>query len=246
MGKIIEIKSLNVKYGKETILDNISLSVEAGEFVSVMGQSGCGKSTLLYSMTGMNRIESGSICLDSQEIAGLSEQEMSKVRLEKMGFVFQKANMLKNLSIRDNIAFPAIQLKRKSKEEIMAKASALMQRFGIAEVENHEITKVSGGQLQRAAICRALINEPRILFCDEPTGALNSSTTKEIMKAFQEVHDGGTTVFMVTHDAKVAARADRVIYLEDGKIKNEMHMERGMPEEAREAAAAKWLSGLGF
>lgn len=145
-----------------------------------------------------------------------------------MGFIFQKPNFIKNLSVADNIVFPAFQLGKKSRKEIVCDAETLMKKMGIITVADHDIRKVSGGQLQRVAICRAMINHPDILFGDEPTGALDSSSTKEVMDILEQINLGGTTILLITHDAKVAERADRIIYLEDGKIKDEFRQKKGI------------------
>lgn len=243
-----EVKKLCKSFDGNEILKNIHFQIVTGEFVAVMGQSGCGKSTLLYCISGMDRPTSGEILFDGQEMLTLSDKDMEKIRLQRMGFIFQKANFLKNLSIADNIVFPAFQLGQKSRGEILKEAEYLMGRLGILAVADHDIRKVSGGQLQRAAICRAMINHPDILFGDEPTGALNSSATKEVMDILGQINRDGTTVLLVTHDAKVAARADRVIYLEDGKIKDDFRLgkykENNQPR--REQHMKDWLGVMKF
>ena len=222
--------------------------MDANEFVAVMGQSGCGKSTLLYCVSGMDRPTSGEIRFDGCEMLGLSDKEMEKLRLQHMGFIFQKANFLKNLSIADNIVFPAFQLGGRNRTEIRREAEQMMDRLGIIFVADHDIRQVSGGQLQRAAICRAMINHPDILFGDEPTGALNSSTTQEVMDIVSEINREGTTVLFVTHDAKVAARADRIIYLEDGRIKDELRIGKYKDSDRweRERKMQGWLGKMKF
>lgn len=225
--KKIEVNGLFKSFDGNSVLKDISFQIESGEFVAVMGQSGCGKSTLLYSVSGMDRPTKGQIRFDNRELSALSEKQMQNLRLEHMGFIFQKPNFIKNLSIADNIVFPAFQLGKRSRKEIVADAENLMKKMGILCVADHDIRKVSGGQLQRAAICRAMINHPHILFGDEPTGALDSSSTKEVMDILEQINLSGTTILLVTHDAKVAARADRIIYLEDGKIKDEFRQKKG-------------------
>lgn len=244
----LEVKNLCKNFDGSEVLKNIHLQIAAGEFAAVMGQSGCGKSTLLYCISGMDRPTSGEIRFDGQEILALSDKEMEKLRLRHMGFIFQKANFLKNLSIADNIVFPAFQLGRQSREEIVKEAERLMGRLDILDVAEHDIRRVSGGQVQRAAICRAMINHPDILFGDEPTGALNSSATKEVMDIFGQINREGTTVLLVTHDAKVAARADRVIYLEDGKIKDEFRLGKYKENHQlrREQHMKDWLGVMKF
>jgi putative ABC transport system ATP-binding protein len=174
---------------------------------------------------------------------------MSKVRLTRMGFVFQQPHFLSNLNVRDNILLPALKAApRHGREAAISRVDALMERFGIAPVRSHGITQVSGGQLQRASICRALAGEPSVLFADEPTGALNSSKTAEVMDAFTEVHRGGTTIVMVTHDPGVAVRGERVIYLRDGAVVAAREIGRWEPDTAhrREDVLLAWLRDLGF
>ena len=245
---ILEAKGICKSFEGSEVLRDISFQVEKGEFVAVMGQSGCGKSTLLYSLSGMDSPTGGEVVFEGQRLTDLPEKEMEKLRLTRMGFIFQRANFLKNLSIEDNIIFPAFQAGEKSRQKIVKEAEELMERMGIMSVADHDIRKVSGGQLQRAAICRAMINHPAILFGDEPTGALNSSATKEVMDILEKIHQTGTTILLVTHDAKVAARAERVIYLEDGRIRDEYRP--GSLEDAKEGKREEtlddWLAKMGF
>ena len=179
--KILNIQGICKNFEGNRVLKDVIFQIEKGEFVAVMGQSGCGKSTLLYSISGMDKPTKGEVFFEGRNLSGLSEKETEKLRLNRMGFIFQKANFLKNLSIEDNIVFPAFQAGRKSRKEIVAEAEKLMEQMGILAIADKDIRKVSGGQLQRASICRAMINQPDILFGDEPTGALNSSATKEVM-----------------------------------------------------------------
>ena len=245
---MLEIKGMNKSYGENRILQDVDLKVADGEFVAIMGQSGCGKSTLLYCASGMDRPDSGQVRLDSKELSGLSDQEMERMRLTRMGFIFQKPNFLKNLSIRDNIMFPAMTLKKQTKKEIAQRAEALMEKMDILKIAEHDIRTVSGGQLQRAAICRALINSPELVFGDEPTGALNSSATQEVMDILNRINQEGTAILLVTHDARVAARADRVIYLEDGCVKDELVQGRYEKTDlnGREKRLRYWLEEMGF
>ena len=206
---MIRVIGLCKKYGDIDILKDIDFHIRKGEFTAIMGQSGCGKSTLLYCVSGMDQPTAGEVYFEERKLSAISEKEMERLRLERMGFIFQKANFLKNLSIEDNIVFPAFQAGEISRGEIVKEAETLMEQMGIRQIADHDIRKVSGGQLQRAAICRAMINHPAILLGDEPTGALNSSATKEVMDILNEINSRGTTVLLVTHDAKVAARADQ-------------------------------------
>ncbi|ONK21123.1 ABC transporter ATP-binding protein [Bacillus sp. VT-16-64] len=220
------VRSFQVGHEKQIVLDGVSIEINEGEFVSVMGPSGSGKSTLLYALSGMDDINGGKVSFDGKDLSSLSEKELADIRRTKMGFVFQQPILLKNLNILDNIILPAMRDNRKSAEKITEKARALMKKVGIAGLENRDITQVSGGQLQRAGICRALISNPEMIFGDEPTGALNSKTAQEMMDIISEINSEGTAVILVTHDAKVAARTERIMFMRDGKIVSEMRLEK--------------------
>lgn len=248
MDTMIQVNKISKEYDGNPVLTDVTISIQKGEFVAIMGQSGCGKSTLLYNMSGMDRATSGSVFWKGKELYELGEKELSRLRLSEMGFVFQRANLLKNLSIEENILFPGLQLKKMEKKELQNRADLLMREMGIDEIRKQDIKKVSGGQLQRAAICRALINEPEVLFGDEPTGALNAGTTGEILALLDDIHQKGTTIVLVTHDANVAVRADRVIYLADGSIRDEMMLGsyEKREEENRHGKLLAWLGEMGF
>ena len=230
---------------KSDVLCGINLKVNRGEFVSIMGASGSGKSTLLYSISGMDKITSGKILYNGKNISHMTDKEISKIRLMDMGFVFQKSCLLKDLTIKENIMLPGIKAGKLNKSEVEIEANRLMDLVGIKAVADSDINQVSGGQLQRAAICRGLINKPEMLFCDEPTGALNSSSTLEVMNILNEIHNSGTSIVVVTHDAKVAARAERIIFLSDGNIKDEYTLSKWSSSnkngEDREYDILQWL-----
>ncbi|MFW6299095.1 MAG: ABC transporter ATP-binding protein, partial [Bacillota bacterium] len=217
METILSVKNLSKSFGDTKVLNRIDFEVKEGDFISIMGHSGSGKSTLLYSVSGMDKPSSGDVFLCGEEISKLDDEKMSAIRLSQMGFIFQHSYLLKNLSIKDNIVLPGFKLDKVSRDAVNAHADALMIKTGIDHIGMHDIKKVSGGQLQRAAICRALINKPVILFGDEPTGALNSSTSKEVLDIINQINQEGTTIIIVTHDVKVAARSDEIIYLMDGR-----------------------------
>ncbi|MDO5739296.1 MAG: ABC transporter ATP-binding protein [Ornithinimicrobium sp.] len=248
----LECKNLTKTYSSTDpptqVLNGIDLTVEAGEFLVIMGASGSGKSTLLYNVSGMDRPTSGSVHLLGRDLTSLSDAEMSHVRLTQMGFIFQQGYFLGNLNIRDNILLPALKAAPDATEEATARVDALMERFGIVEVRRHGITEVSGGQPQRASISRALASSPAVLFADEPTGALNSSMSTEVMDALSDVHASGTTLIMVTHDPACAARGDRVIYLRDGRLIDARSLGTWTEDRAteREDELLAWLRELGF
>ncbi|MBM7411141.1 putative ABC transport system ATP-binding protein [Clavibacter michiganensis] len=230
------------------VLNGIDLTVRQGEFLAVMGASGSGKSTLLYCISGMDRPTKGSVRLGDVDLTDLSDREMSHTRLTRMGFIFQQAYFLSNFNVRDNILLAALKAQPKGRVEVEARVDAMLERFGIAHVAEHGITQVSGGQLQRASICRALATRPSVVFADEPTGSLNSSMTQEVMDALTDVHRDGTTVMMVTHDPACAARADRVVYLRDGLIVDERDLGAWQPADAgrREDELLTWLRAHDF
>ncbi|MBO5607486.1 MAG: ABC transporter ATP-binding protein [Treponema sp.] len=245
---VLEVRNLCKKYGDTEILHNVNFDIGEDEFVAIMGQSGGGKSTLLYTVSGMDSPDSGNVFLAGDEITKLSAKKMQEIRLSKMGFVFQKTSFLKNLSVADNIVYPAFQLGKSSRSEILEEAASLMEKMGISKIASRDISEVSGGQLQRAAICRAMINHPSILFGDELTGALNSSTTQEVMNILAAINRDGTAILVVTHDSKVAMRADRVIFLEDGNIKDVLSLGKYRSEDfsAREKRMKEWLDVMKF
>lgn len=250
MKALLEVNNLCKNFEDTQILNDINLKVEKGDFIAIMGQSGSGKSTLLYGISGMDRPTSGSVLLNGKDISKLDDEKMSQIRLNQMGFIFQHSYLLKNLSIRDNIVLPGFKAGTLSRKQVNKNADSLMVKTRIDSIATHDIKKVSGGQLQRAAICRALINQPDMLFGDEPTGALNSSTSKEVMDIINAVNIEGKTVIIVTHDVKVAARADRVIFLMDGNIYDEMRLGKYYEEEKKESSREKelheWLEKMGF
>lgn len=250
---MIEIRNLTKTFETggqaTTVLNDISFTVSPGEFVAVMGQSGSGKSTLLYTASGMDQLTSGHVLIDGTNLADQDEAELADLRLHKMGFVFQHNYLLKNLTIRDNICLPAFQAKRLGRPEVAAKADGLLERMMIEDIADKPIQQVSGGQLQRAAICRALINDPVILFADEPTGALNSRASAEVIGIFNALNRDGATIMMVTHDPRIASRTDRIVYLSDGRVVDEYRPGRFDPDaddHDRVERTLDWLVSKGF
>ena len=221
---ILEVKDLCKTYivnkRQNNVLKNVSFTVEEGEMVAVMGPSGSGKSTLLYAVSGMDGITAGEVLFCGRNIAKMGERELADLRLDEMGFIFQQMYMLKNLTVLDNIMLPAVQSNKntETRKEIVRRGQDLMRKLGIIEIADNDINEVSGGQLQRACICRSMINNPKMIFADEPTGALDSMTADEIMQIFERLNMSGKTVIIVTHDKDIAARCKRVIELSDGEI----------------------------
>ncbi len=254
MKTILSVKDLCKTYivnkRQNNVLKNVSFEISEGEMVAVMGPSGSGKSTLLYSVSGMDNITAGTVEFDGRDIGKMKKRELARLRLLDMGFVFQQMLMLKNLTIIDNIILPACQANngRKRKERVEA-GERLMHKLGIIDVADNDINEVSGGQLQRACICRSMINDPKMIFADEPTGALNSSASNEVMSELNRINSEGTTIMLVTHDVKVAAKCSRVMYIVDGDICGEYNLERYSENSnlrERERCLANWLMEFGW
>ena len=254
MNTLITSENITKSYGlgdeKRNVLDGVSVNIRQGEFVAVMGPSGSGKSTLMFALSGMDRVDDGKVTFDGADMSQLKENELADLRRTKMGFIFQQPTLLKNLNIFDNIILPSMRNGGKNAAQVTEKAKKLMKQTGIAGLEQRDITQASGGQLQRVGICRALMSEPKIIFGDEPTGALNSKSAGEIMGLLADIHRSGTTILLVTHDVKVAAKTERVLYLLDGKIAGEYQpgasAETCHDPKAREEGLTAWLAEMKF
>ena len=236
---------------QNNVLKNVNLEVKEGEMVAIMGPSGSGKSTLLYAISGMDRATSGQVLFEGKDLTKLSEKELAKIRLDEMGFIFQQMYMMKNLTILDNIVLPAAESKKskESRQEKQERGEQLMRKMGIIEIADNDINEVSGGQLQRACICRSMINNPKMIFADEPTGALNRTSSDEVMEELAKLNADGTTVMLVTHDVKVAAKCTRVMYIVDGNIRDEYNLgrcESNSQVRERERALNNRLLELGW
>ena len=246
-------KTYIVNKRQNNVLRNVNLEIKSGEMVAVMGPSGSGKTTLLYTVSGMDEASAGKVDFFGKELTNLKANEMSDLRLQEMGFVFQQMYMLKNLSIYDNIILPAYQAshdhKTSSRHEIKERANMLMQKLGINDVADNAVTEVSGGQLQRACICRSLINQPKIIFADEPTGALNKQNSIDVMRELTNINAEGTSIMLVTHDMKVASQCERVLYIEDEDIRDEITLGKYQATDdmcARERKLNDWLIKMGW
>ncbi|MBR6337839.1 MAG: ABC transporter ATP-binding protein [Ruminococcus sp.] len=252
MEKILEVKDLCKTYivnkRQNNVLRNVSFHIDKGEMVAVMGPSGSGKSTLLYTVSGMDKMTAGNVSFCGRELSALNENELAKMRLDDMGFIFQQMYMMKNLSVLDNIILPAVKSKKnsESRSETARRARELMKKLGIDDIADNDINEVSGGQLQRACICRSMINSPDMIFADEPTGALNRTSSEEVMEQLVKLNNEGTTLMCVTHDAKVAAKCSRVLYIVDGNIKGEFPLDRSTPLRERERSLNSWLMEMGW
>ena len=222
------IKTFGVGEEKHRVLNEVSVTIGSGEFVSIMGPSGSGKSTLLYALSGMDGIDSGEVAFEGRRLSGLSDDALSDLRRNRMGFVFQQPTLLKNLNILDNIILPQTRDRKRNVKQLTAKARLLMRQMGIEDLEERDITQASGGQLQRAGICRALMGEPGIVFGDEPTGALDSKSSRLLLERLEVLNrERGATILMVTHDAFTASCCRRVVFLRDGKIFAQLERDGG-------------------
>ena len=254
MACILEVKDLCKTYvvnkRQNNVLKNVNFSVGEGEMVAVMGPSGSGKSTLLYAVSGMDNITAGEVRFCGKNIAELNQKELARLRLDEMGFIFQQMYMLKNLTVLDNIILPACQSEKikESRRETVGRGHELMRKLGIIEVADNDINEVSGGQLQRACICRSMINRPKMIFADEPTGALNRTSSDEVMEELAGLNSEGTTIMLVTHDVKVAAKCTRILYIVDGNIKGEYNLDKYDRSKLRdrERALNGWLMEMGW
>ena len=211
------IKKYQMGEDELTILKGINLSVKKGEFLSILGPSGSGKSTMINIIGCLDTPTSGEYILANQDVSTLNEEELSRIRAKEIGFIFQSFYLLPRLSIIENVELSMIYsgVSAKERREIAAK---MLERVGLKGKENHRPNQLSGGQQQRVAIARALATNPSILLCDEPTGALDQATGKQIMALFKELHAEGRTIIMITHDEKIATNADRIIRILDGNI----------------------------
>ena len=255
MAVALEVKDLCKTYivnkRQNNVLKNINFTVQEGEMTAVMGPSGSGKSTLLYSVSGMDGATSGEVRFFDENIRELNEKQLAKLRLDEMGFIFQQMYMLKNLTVLDNIILPRCQSDkiRERRRDTVRIGQDYMRRLGIIEIADNDITEVSGGQLQRACICRSMINRPKMIFADEPTGALNRAVSGEVMDELAKINAEGTTIMLVTHDVMVAAKCSRVLYLVDGNIKGEYTLEKYTDSaklRERRCALNNWLMEMGW
>jgi putative ABC transport system ATP-binding protein len=221
MAYLIEAAGIHKKFsiGSATIhvLKGIDTYIDRGEFVAIMGPSGSGKSTLLYILGCLDRPTSGTYLLEGRDVSQASDKELSHLRANQIGFVFQTFNLLPHLSLVENVGLPFLYSAlddQAAKERVMS----AVQRVGLSDRIAHRPTELSGGEMQRVAIARALAIEPNLILADEPTGNLDSNTSLEILALFQRLHESGSTIVMVTHDREVASYAERVLVLKDGKF----------------------------
>ncbi len=227
---LIQTENLTKIYGSGetavTALDHVNLKVETGEFVAIMGPSGCGKSTLLHLLGGLDRPSEGGVSIKGTAIANMKDDDLTRLRRQKIGFVFQFYNLIPVLTAVENASLP-VTLDGVKPAEARKRAAEWLERFGLSERQNNRPDQLSGGQQQRVAVARALVAEPALVLADEPTGNLDTRSGDEIASLLRDVTKKyGRTVVMVTHDPRIAAYADRIIFLKDGKIVDETVLEK--------------------
>ena len=235
--KLLEIQHMMKYYGNKSSLtkavDDISFSVEKGEFTAVMGASGSGKTTLLNCISTIDRVTGGHILVEGKDVTKLRGRGLSRFRREKLGFIFQDFNLLDTFSVRDNIYLPLV-LEGKHYREMEAKILPVARKLGITDILEKYPYEISGGQKQRAAVARALITNPRLILADEPTGALDSRSTEELLDLFSAIHAEGHTILMVTHSVKAASRAGRVLFIKDGEVFHQLYRGNSTNQEMYE------------
>ena len=225
-------KVYTTRFGGQQVeaLRDVNFEVEEGEYVAIMGESGSGKTTLLNILAALDRPTAGSVLLDGKDLAGVRESDMAAFRRDHLGFVFQEFNLLDTFSLKDNICLPLV-LAGKSWREMEQRLLPLTQRLGIDQLLAKYPYEVSGGQKQRAAVARALITEPRILLADEPTGALDSRATDELLDLSGQTNAAGQTILMVTHSVRAASRAGRVLFIKDGRVFHQIYRGEATSEQ---------------
>ncbi len=240
-------KSFSVGGKQQHVIKNLDLEIYKGDFTVIMGSSGAGKSTLLYALSGMDKPTLGKITYAGEEITGLNDDRLAIFRRKHCGFVFQQIHLVDSMSIMDN-AISAGMLTGQKQKDLKKKALDLFERVGISEDMTRKFpAQLSGGEAQRGAMVRALINDPDVVFADEPTGALNSAGVKAVLDVLTDINNSGQTVLMVTHDVKSARRADRIIYLKDGGVTGELRLGKYVSEDKdRHEKIRKFLEEMGW
>ena len=232
--------------GQVHVLSQVDIDLYEGDFTVIMGASGSGKSTLMYALSGMDRATAGEIVYNGEDIVKMSEKRLAALRCSDFGFIFQQMHLVSNLTLFENVAVPGYLNKEKSAAEVKARADGLLEKMSISHIRSHLPSQVSGGEQQRCAIARAIINEPKLLFADEPTGALNRKNTTDVLDLLTGLNRSGQSILMVTHDLRAALRAGRILYLEDGGIIGELTLPPYDPDEekSRETQVNAWLSSM--
>ena len=239
-------KSFAHNGGQIHILSHIDFDLYEGDFTVIMGASDSGKSTLLYALSGMDRATAGEVIYNGKDIVKMKENDLAKLRYTDFGFIFQQMHLVSNLTLFENVAVPGYLNKSKPAAEVRKRTEKLIEQMSVSHIRSHLPTQVSGGEQQRCAIARAVINSPRVLFADEPTGALNRKNTTDVLDLLTELNRDGQSILMVTHDMRAALRADRILYIADGKIIGELTLPAysQSDERSRETQVNAWLTSL--
>lgn len=240
-------KSFGKKENVQTIYSDLNIDIYKGDFTVIMGSSGAGKSTLMYSLSGMDKPDGGQIDFDGTDITELNSDKLAVFRRSQCGFVFQQIYLIENMSLMDNVITAGV-LTNKNKEEIKDRAKQLFSLVNIPETTWKKTpSQISGGEAQRAGIVRAVINDPNVLFADEPTGALNSVNGTAVLDVFRSLHERGQSIVMVTHDKRSALRGNRILYIKDGKIFGECDLGKYEPDNAdRTETFEKFITEMGW
>ena len=239
-------KSFAHNGGQVHILSGMDLDIYQGDFTVIMGASGSGKSTLLYALSGMDRATAGTVIYQGNDLVKMSEKQLTALRRSDFGFIFQQMHLVSNLTLRENITVPGYLNRKRTAAEIDQRADELLEQMGLSHIKDHLPAQCSGGEQQRCAVARAIIHEPELLFADEPTGALNKRNTTEVLDLLTALNAAGQSILMVTHDARAALRASRIIYISDGKVVSELTLSpyTAESEKHREAQVTAWLAAL--
>ena len=233
---ILEVNNLKKIYttrfggNQVTALKNVSFTVEMGEYVAIMGESGSGKSTLLNILAALDKPTAGTVLLEGKDVSRIKESVLAQFRRDNLGFVFQDFNLLDTFTLEDNIYLPMV-LAGSSYQQMRERLIPIIEKLGICDIMNKYPYEVSGGQKQRAAVARALIMEPRLILADEPTGALDSRATDELLSLFSAINQGGQTILMVTHSVKAASHAGRVLFIKDGEVFHQIYRGNSTDQE---------------
>lgn len=233
---------------QEPVLNRISAEIYLGDFTIIMGPSGAGKSTLLYALSGLDALSSGKVLYRDQELGTLSEKKLAELRSKEFGFVFQQTHLVSNLTLFENVAVAGYLEKGRSEKAVNERAESLLAQMHVEKAKDRLPSQASGSEAQRAAIARAMINRPGLLFADEPTGALNRKNSEEVMNLLTALNQEGQSILMVTHDVKAAIRGTRILYLEDGKILDEISLPSfdAQAEREREEKVSAWLTSMSW
>ena len=247
---LLSAREVCKRFGKENgsafVLNHVSADIYQGDFTIIMGPSGAGKSTLLYALSGMDQVTEGTVVYKENVISRLKEKQMADIRSREFGFVFQQTHLVSSLTLFENVAVAGYLGKTRTTDETRKRASALLDQMNVGSARDRMPSDVSGGEAQRAAIARAMIQKPGIIFADEPTGALNKKNTGEVLDLLTSLNQDGQSILMVTHDLRAAIRGTRLLYLEDGNILDELAMPVFNDSDAREreAEVSEWLASF--